>query len=343
MGEKTKELKYEWVYMQEGDSERIVRISEVSKADRGKKFYLKDKDNSIHKVHMVLCDKRRSHFRLNPIFKGDNKDGDDKIEIKPIDYAETLIHDLTKQLLVDREIRQIWLPDLHVDDGDFAFKARSGRLVKVIQANKEVVYSDLGVRVDIEIEYEDFESSTNTSKVAMEVYVTHSINNDKLNRLWNGRLNTIELDLHDLYGDKTLANANLIDDIIERLTTENENLYWVYNSDKFEIADKLRKHVVVIDCDRNSYNIDTEGKWRNYVDSLRWKGVKNCPYKDMAIKMSKGGPYLPESTCSKCPRFIKCKVTNTDIGPQYRMYCNQVECEVEDVGTISRLIDNIVK
>ncbi|MBO5388660.1 MAG: hypothetical protein J6A59_11065 [Lachnospiraceae bacterium] len=340
MATKAKELKYEWVYMKDGDNERIVRIGDVTKVDKGKEFYLKDKDNNIHNVHMVLCDKRRSHFRLNPTFKNSNNE---HVEINIKDYAESLLHNLTKQLLVDRDIRQIWLPDLNVEDNEFKFKAKSGRLVKVLEVKKEVVHSDLGIRTDIEIIYEDFNSQTNENRVIIEVYVTSPIDRDKLNKLWNSRLNTLELDLSDLYDDKTLANSELIEEIFNRLTTENENLYWVYNSDKLDILDRLNKQIVAINCDRNSYNIDTEGRWRNYIDSLKLNGVKHCPYKDSAIKMSKGGHYLPESICSKCPRFIKCKITNTNIGPQYRMYCNQVACVEENADTLSRIFDSVIK
>lgn len=330
---KQRELKHTWVYTNRDGVELLVSAKDMSEADRNKEYYIKSHLGETEKVILALPAQARNYFRT---CNGKNVK---HIPISIKEYNESIVHTLAKQILKDRNILpKLMLPSINVKHKELSLIAIQSRMVDILSCNTEVYKSDSSVRLDAEIVYRDFRSSTNTNVLAVEVYVTHRVDSDKRKKLEANNIDTIEIDLSDLASSKELQNEELLTKIRERLTTESKKVYWVNNCTGNYIGNQIRNNIVKLKGLTNEYINENDGYWRVnakfYLDST--KELKVCEQSElMNIK-----GYLEEPKCSKCPRFIRADYDL--ITMEYKVYCNQFNGTQNELYLISSLINNAI-
>lgn len=189
---------------------------------------------------------------------------------------ETSLHRLAKDLI--EKIRYITLPAVKVGNDVILYQPCKAR-IQSIKLEKKLD----SVRPDILVEI-------NNKVLAIEIYVTHKVDLEKIKKIKDNNLPTIEINL-----SKSLKTENNAEDIknllIEILSNDYDSRkYWVYNEKKYNYIkeNKLEKNVIyyfgipfVRDClEITRYLYDEENY--KYKDFRRWINVlekcKNCYY-----------------------------------------------------------------
>jgi len=125
-----------------------------------------------------------------------------------------------------------------IPKGDLVFGSSKQNITvfEVMKIPIENVYVEKNVglvRPDVLIETED-------KLLAIEIYVTHEIDKDKIRIYRNLGISAIEIDLSELH------NTDQSYDLAELVVASVENKKWIFNKVIYGYDDQFRKHAVVI-------------------------------------------------------------------------------------------------
>lgn len=297
-------LKYPFAFDSNGS---IVSADEIAKkiaegTAKSEKFYnisLRDDNGETVTKKLILINsvKKRKHFRELTDNKSENT-----VKISTSSYNETVIHGLTKQMLCNKEIDELFLPSAT------AYFERGSLNIK----NERYMYL-LDKKIDTEVLYEDKETgekfkfdtviTDNQNKtIIVEIKVTHPVDDRKIEFIRKYNLDAVEIDLSDLNIKGYIVERNLKEQICSILKQSNNNIKWLNNSEVSEIKQCIND-IANVKMDKTSYKKDRDGGWFVYANDEKLKGkLKMCPYYD---KLDNNHSKLYERECADCPRLLR--------------------------------------
>jgi len=185
------------------------------------------------------------------------------------DYGyETSLHRLAKEMM--EELDYIVLPSVEIGkgkhNGEIIYKPFKAKIQKI-----ELEKKFNNIRPDILI-------TVNNKILAIEIYVNHKVDFDKIQKVKADNLAMIEINLRELNKDKEKNNPSKIKEILKEifLSENDDRKYWVFNKKKNEYIknNNLQKNVIyyfgkpfVDKCPKLNY-------FRNEKSNL-WANVKN--------------------------------------------------------------------
>jgi ssDNA-binding Zn-finger/Zn-ribbon topoisomerase 1 len=183
---------------------------------------------------------------------------------------ETSLHMAAKDIIL--KAKKIWLPAVYIN-----FDYKSKELIKeAIQINVDDVY--LEKRMDDIIP--DVIVKSGGKELIVEIFVTHAIDEIKLNKLISKDISTLEIDLSKK--EKAISSS----DLEEILLTDSKEKQWKYNS-----VEALWKKRFVSISDK-----------RGIVSRGFALHIDNCPIKS---RVWRGKPYANFiDDCMSCEFFI---------------------------------------
>lgn len=140
--------------------------------------------------------------------------------------SETSLHIATKNII--KESNFIYLPKRQC-----LLNNIEGQTVKIAKVETEVALGN--VRPDIVITLDTGE------QIGIEIAVTHKVENDKLEKLKNLGLSTIEIDLSNIDSNITLEELKVI------LLSDNDRRYWIYDSSQKTVDSFILKNTRILD------------------------------------------------------------------------------------------------
>lgn len=326
MEKKLRDLKHIYVY---DENDNIVNALQMTEQDRvDHRFYIPGiREDTLtegrERVILVLCKNRRNHFRRYNEDTISTEDLEIIQRVKEVDsYKETLIHRLAKKLLVQGEITEIVLPRTKIDIPNFG----------VFESNKLETYSIKDCTSEIrkvvpdtdDKEYVVFDAlATNGYRqIAIEILVNHKCDEEKIKKVKQIGIDTIEIDLSELLNTKDIETGTLERAIIKKIKSEAPRV-WIYNRRVYELRQALSK-VVVIDEHIHQSRIPSDGDWFFWKD--RWeRKLTKCGH---MILWNKSSPkscdrWITEAQCIHCFRYMG---SYKDEKGNYRVLCNQSTC-----------------
>lgn len=150
---------------------------------------------------------------------------------------ETSLHRLAKEMI--EELNYIILPSVEIGRGRY---------------DEILLYPSCKIKIDcVELEKKynnirpDILLRSGNKVLAIEIYVSHKVDFEKLKKIQKDNLSMIEIDLRELDKDKDKNNPIVIREILQQiLLSENDNRkYWVFNNKKCKFIEKnnLQKEV----------------------------------------------------------------------------------------------------
>lgn len=143
------------------------------------------------------------------------------------DYGyETSLHRLAKEIM--QELEYVVLPSVDIGKNMYGeinlYKPYKAKIQKIELEKK---YND--IRPDILI-------SINNKILAIEIYVTHKVDFEKIQKIKNDNLSMIEIDLKELLKDKEKNTPLNIKNILKQILLSDNDVrkYWVFNSKKYQ-------------------------------------------------------------------------------------------------------------
>lgn len=171
-------------------------------------------------------------------------------------YGESMLHLLAKKII--EENKYIMVPSFSVKTGDYSEKKK----IKFEKVSVERDFKD--IRPDI-IAWKD-----SSSFCFIEITVTHGIEEDKLLKIKNYNISTLEINLSDYY------NSNRLFDYLEfqNLILNNLSYYkrWIYDKNENK---NLKKHLDYLEKCRVEYENKQERKreyfFKNNIIGILWE------------------------------------------------------------------------
>lgn len=150
---------------------------------------------------------------------------------------ETSLHKLAKEIFEKQ--KSIVLPKIYLyDDKISNLNFKSDFLKRFTISNVYIEQFIENVKPDIVLEIEN-------KKIAVEIFVTHKVDNEKLKKLKEKMLSTIEIDLSELNKDASKNNAEYIINEINKIIISEDDIrkYWVYNEKQDNYLEKHRHEI----------------------------------------------------------------------------------------------------
>lgn len=188
---------------------------------------------------------------------------------------ETSLHRLAKEMI--EELNYIILPSVEIGRG---------------MHDEILLYPSCKIKIDcVELEKKynkirpDILLRCGNKVLAIEVYVSHKVDFEKLQKVQKDNLSMIEIDLRELVRDKDKNNPMVIREILQQiLLSENDNRkYWVFNNkkSKFIEKNKLQKDVEYF-CGKPFVKNCPKTKYYRGCNFASWSNVniecKECEY-----------------------------------------------------------------
>lgn len=136
---------------------------------------------------------------------------------------ETSLHKFAKNLLED--LKYIVLPSVEIGKGEDKVLLYESCKVKVQKVELEKRYND--IRPDVII-------TVNGKILALEIYVTHKVNFEKMKKAKSDNLSIIEINLKELLKNNKNNNPAIIKECLSNiiLSESDSRKYWVFNNKK---------------------------------------------------------------------------------------------------------------
>lgn len=191
-------------------------------------------------VHIRDVDKKNKGNYICPYC------GDEMIarkgELKAMNFAhknydcghakESILHKLAKEILEDN--KKITLPELKVNVGEYGLK----QLISIQEFNADNVETEKyfgDFRPDVYME-------NNEQSVAIEIMVTHPVDDEKKDKIKEKGLSLIEIDLRSLI-DKEFTREDVKELVIEKTV----NKEWLYHIDQEQLVNNKLDELKYID------------------------------------------------------------------------------------------------
>ena len=231
------------------------------------------------------------------------KKGDRRLKIHHFAHApgvecqygyESSLHLMAKQILEDS--KKMLLPAVYVGF------PHSNRKPSLLSPPREICIESVELEVHYRKFIPDIVIKSGKRILFVEIFVKHAVDKDKLARIENENISTIEIDLSDL--DKDISR----DELSRVLAEDVQRKQWIYNAKEFECRRKF------IDNSKN-YVVKT------ISTPVITDTVPNCPWPSRLLVGKKCADYWRDCVC--CPYFIK-KFKAQD-GMNY-VQCTGAEC-----------------
>lgn len=327
---KQKELKYTYVFDEFG---RIVNATNMTIEDKvGHKYYIEGKREDTgelgkEEVYLVIGKVYRNHFKRFPTVQP--KDGENRPEQIRVAVSkqskETVLHKLAKQLFQENKITWLNLPNstISFDSGAKVIIPRNTGFIisKVSIEHREYLLDSNGQPDNSNYVVFDIlaEDAQRNKKLAIEILVNHKCDTEKLDKLRDLNIDTVEIDISHLLDNKSFDDGDLEDKIIEAITSGKYTV-WVNDTtrNKYE---ELIHGIVEIDGPFNASRYISGGNWYIYKDMISAK-IPNCPkILDWDPNTAYGKEkYIEEAQCLCCPRYIGQKINQHN---SRVLICNQ--------------------
>lgn len=234
------------------------------------------------------------------------KKGDRRLKIHHFAHAhgvdceygyESSLHLEAKSIL--ETAKKIVIPAVYVN---FPYSCKKPVLFR---ASTEISIDSVELEVHLRNIIPDIVIRSGERTLIVEIFVTHAIDKDKLAKIENENISTIEIDLSDL--DRNIS----LDELSHILLEDVQKKYWIYNAketsqyDKF--LDKSKKYAVksipgsisgssanlVFDCPMPTR------KWDGEMCADYWLDCTRCPY-CIKVQNNKGDVSYVHCTGEEC-------------------------------------------
>lgn len=299
---KLQDLKYRYARTRDGD---MVLAENLLEADRnaGYTVVMTDKNGiSVDiPVHAVLCKKRRSHFRVySRGIREKIANGEYTIDMN--EHVETSYHVAMKDLFEELKGKRVQLPEVKVYLKDGSIKqVRPRRLFHILDVNieeRDGTAATGHVRYDITLIGEE------ERKIAVEIYVTHKVDEVKLNKLKAIGMSTIEIDLSELYRKDIPIE---LEDDTSVFVNNIMRSHWVYEEYAEMLKNIYDNCIVFNNLKPSKYNDALlHNLFMFYLDDKETE-IDKCSNKGLICTTRRGGGrYLGNSSCTglKCNRCL---------------------------------------
>jgi len=196
-------------------------------------------------------------------------------------YAvETSLHLLAKEIIA--ESKQIMLPgDKRVVKEEYPSYGSLSQRTKIFLTPELKKVDSVTVEKKFDSIVPDLLLNINGSRLLVEIYVTHKVDQTKKNYLETNKLETIEIDLHK-------EKRDLTRELLKEYILNAKNSYWIFN-DILEI--KKREFELELQQDRTMKKEFKEKKykseqWHKNKTTIKWK--HQMKYLDIAKKWIHG-------------------------------------------------------
>lgn len=313
--DKVKDLKHVFAFNEDNE---LVRASELCKDSKtGHTYHIVGRDSiTLEKmsepVMIVLSDKKRNHFRRYPI-TSPNRNKNFILNKKA--WKETLVHRLAKNLLESGRVNRLILPEC-------VHRSKSGNRKIIVENQSYFVIKEVNIEYidkSNNRRYDALLKDINGRSLAVEFFVKHKVEQDKVTDMQSSGVEAIEINLSDLVN---LDEIEIEEAIASRMSGMTIGYVEWLSNNRLGTLNRWFSQQVYFTMTKTAFKNRKDGNW--YIDSYgRHEEIPNCPYYADVKDGTKRS--LVETQCAVCKRCTILDATNG------KMVCNQSNIDISEI------------
>ena len=259
-----------------------------------------DKDTGeriTEKVLFVNSTKKRKHFRR---YAKGSPNRNNNFVFKQREYNELLLHRLAKEMIADGRIKRLLLPGIQHSIGDNKIRVLKENVFGIEKAQVECRKT---LPTGEYVIYDVFVTNNSGEELAVEIYTTHSVDSEKIDKVMKLGHNLIEINLRSLLDDSN-NEKDLESRIAEYIEKHNNTaIIWLNNNSNNRFAEWLNGQIE-FPITKTEHDRDRDGEWYLWATD-KFDEISKCPFIHNLDKDSRNPKHrqIVASQCLSCPRL----------------------------------------